>query len=112
MNGWTWSRLAARALMDATPLTAGPEWSGWAHQLRDALDRLSASEAGLFELAAGGTAVGTGRNAPPGFGRVIAEKLAELTGHPFVTTPNKFAAQGRSTRWSPRLRQCAGSRSR
>src|SRR5271163_3786626 len=81
-------------LMDATPLTVGQEWSGWAHQLRDALDRLSASEAGLFELAVGGTAVGTGLNAPPGFGREIAEKIAELTGYPFVTAPNKFAAQG------------------
>jgi fumarate hydratase, class II len=81
-------------LMDATPLTVGQEWSGWAHQLRDALDRLSASEAGLFELAVGGTAVGTGLNAPPGFGREIAEKIAELTGYSFVTAPNKFAAQG------------------
>src|SRR4029077_5955769 len=47
-----------------------------------------------FELAAGGTAVGTGLNAPPHFGREIAEKIAELTGYPFVTAPNKFAAQG------------------
>ena len=81
-------------LMDAVPLTVGQEWSGWGHQLRDALDRLSASEAGLFELAAGGTAVGTGLNAPPDFGREIAEKIADLTGYPFVTAPNKFAAQG------------------
>jgi fumarate hydratase, class II len=81
-------------LMDAVPLTVGQEWSGWAHQLRDALDCLSSSEAGLFRLAAGGTAVGTGLNAPPGFGREIADKIAELTGYPFVTAPNKFAAQG------------------
>ena len=81
-------------LMDAVPLTVGQEWSGWGHQLRDALDRLSASETGLFELAAGGTAVGTGVNAPPYFGREIAEKIADLTGFPFVTAPNKFAAQG------------------
>jgi fumarate hydratase class II len=81
-------------LMDAVPLTVGQEWSGWGHQLRDALDRLSASEAGLFELAAGGTAVGTGLNAPPDFGREIAVKIADLTGYPFVTAPNKFAAQG------------------
>ena len=81
-------------LMDAVPLTVGQEWSGWGHQLRNALDRLSASEAGLFELAAGGTAVGTGLNAPPDFGREIAEKIADLTGYPFVTAPNKFAAQG------------------
>ena len=81
-------------LMDATPLTVGQEWSGWAQQIRDVLARIRAAEAGLFELAAGGTAVGTGLNAPPGFGREIAAKIAELTGRPFVTAPNKFAAQG------------------
>ena len=81
-------------LMDAVPLTVGQEWSGWAHQIRDALARLRAAETGLYELAAGGTAVGTGLNAPPGFGRDIAAKIAELTGYPFVTAPNKFAAQG------------------
>jgi fumarate hydratase class II len=81
-------------LMDATPLTVGQEWSGWAHQIRDALARIRLSEPGLLELAAGGTAVGTGLNAPPGFGRDIAAKIAELTGHRFVTAPNKFAAQG------------------
>jgi fumarate hydratase class II len=80
-------------LMDATPLTVGQEWSGWAAQIRAALARIRAAEAGLFELAAGGTAVGTGLNAPPGFGRAIARQIAELTGHPFVTAPNKFAAQ-------------------
>ncbi len=81
-------------LMDAVPLTVGQEWSGWAHQIRDAAARIRQSEAGLFELAAGGTAVGTGLNAPPDFGRAVAEKIAELTGYPFVTAPNKFAAQG------------------
>jgi fumarate hydratase class II len=81
-------------LMDAVPLTVGQEWSGWAHQIRDALARIRSSEAGLFELAAGGTAVGTGLNAPPDFSREIAAKIAELTGYPFVTAPNKFAAQG------------------
>jgi fumarate hydratase class II len=81
-------------LQDAVPLTVGQEWSGYAQQLRDALARIRASEAGLFELAAGGTAVGTGLNAPAGFSREIAAKIAELTGHPFVTAPNKFAAQG------------------
>jgi fumarate hydratase class II len=81
-------------LMDATPLTVGQEWSGWAHQIRDALSRIAASQAGLFELAAGGTAVGTGLNAPPGFGAAIAEQIAKLTGQPFITAPNKFAAQG------------------
>src|SRR5438132_5350545 len=63
-------------LQDAVPLTVGQEWSGYAHQLRDALARLRASEAGLFELAAGGTAVGTGLNAPPNFSREIAAEIA------------------------------------
>jgi fumarate hydratase, class II len=81
-------------LQDAVPLTVGQEWSGYARQLRDALARSRASEAGLFELAAGGTAVGTGLNAPVNFSREIAAKIAELTGYPFVTAPNKFAVQG------------------
>jgi fumarate hydratase, class II len=81
-------------LEDAVPLTVGQEWSGWAHQIRAALGRIGAAKAGLFELAAGGTAVGTGLNAPPNFGGEIAAKIAELTGYPFVTAPNKFAAQG------------------
>jgi fumarate hydratase class II len=81
-------------LMDAVPLTVGQEWSGWAHQIRGALGRIRASEPGLFELAAGGTAVGTGLNAPPDFSREMAAKIAELTGYPFVTAPNKFAALG------------------
>src|ERR1700730_6460664 len=81
-------------LQDAVPLTVGQEWSGWAHQIGDALARIRESEEDLFELAAGGTAVGTGLNAPANFSREIASKIAELTGRPFVTAPNKFAAQG------------------
>jgi fumarate hydratase, class II len=81
-------------LQDAVPLTVGQEWSGWAQQIRDALARIRAAEPGLYELAAGGTAVGTGLNAPAHFSREIAAKIAELTGRPFVTAPNKFAAQG------------------
>src|SRR5712675_1553659 len=81
-------------LMDAVPLTVGQEWSGWAHQIRDALARIRACERGLFELAAGATAVGTGLNAPPNFSRDMAAKIAELTGYKFVTSPNKFAALG------------------
>ncbi|HJW75953.1 MAG TPA: class II fumarate hydratase [Thermoleophilia bacterium] len=80
-------------LQDATPLTVGQEWSGYAVQLRDALGRVRAATAGLYPLAAGGTAVGTGINAPPRFGEAVAARLAELTGRPFVTAPNKFAAQ-------------------
>jgi fumarate hydratase, class II len=81
-------------LEDAVPLTVGNEWSGWAAQLRDALANVRASQPGLHRLAAGGTAVGTGLNAPPGFGDEIAAKIAELTKLPFETAPNKFAAQG------------------
>ena len=81
-------------LQDATPLTVGQEWSGWAVQLRDACTRLNRALDGVHELAAGGTAVGTGLNAPAGFGEQIAAELAELTGLPLRTAPNKFAAQG------------------
>ena len=81
-------------LQDAVPLTVGQEWSGYARQLRDALARVRQSRSGLYELAAGGTAVGTGLNAPPHFGEQIAAVIAKLTDRPFVTAPNKFAAQG------------------
>jgi fumarate hydratase class II len=81
-------------LQDAVPLTVGQEWSGYAHQLAQAAGRLTASAEGLYELAAGGTAVGTGLNAPSGFAEQIAAKIAELTGQPFRTADNKFAAQG------------------
>jgi fumarate hydratase class II len=81
-------------LQDAVPLTVGQEWSGWAVQLRDAAGRLRRALDGCHELAAGGTAVGTGINAPDGFGEAIAAELAELTGLPLRTAPNKFAAQG------------------
>jgi fumarate hydratase class II len=81
-------------LEDAVPLTVGDEWSGWAAQLRDATDAVRRSTSGLYRLAAGGTAVGTGLNAPPGFAAEIAAKIAELTALPFVSAPNKFAAQG------------------
>jgi len=81
-------------LQDAVPITVGQEWSGYAAQLADAIDRVKSSKSGLYQLAAGGTAVGTGLNAPEMFGEKIAYKLAELTGKPFVTAPNKFAAQG------------------
>ncbi|MGX9983825.1 class II fumarate hydratase [Methylobacterium fujisawaense] len=81
-------------LQDATPLTVGQEWSGYVEQMRDALAAVAASRAGLYKLAAGGTAVGTGLNAPEGFSAEIAGQIAALTGKPFVTAPNKFAAQG------------------
>jgi len=81
-------------LEDATPLTVGQEWSGYVTQLKDALDRVKQSMNGLSQLAAGGTAVGTGLNTLPDFGPKIAAEIARLTGHPFVSAPNKFAAQG------------------
>jgi fumarate hydratase class II len=83
-------------LQDAVPLTVGQEWSGYAAQLRDAIALIRFSLAGLYQLAAGGTAVGTGLNAPAGFASAIAEEIAALTGFPFVTAPNKFAAQASS----------------
>jgi fumarate hydratase class II len=97
-------------LEDAVPLTVGQEWSGYAHQLRDAMRDIADSRRGLYELAAGGTAVGTGITAPPGFSMKIAERIAALTGKPFVTAPNKFAAQGSldaMTRTSAALRGLA-----
>jgi fumarate hydratase, class II len=81
-------------LEDAVPLTVGEEWSGYARHLAQAIDRLLASAGGLYELAVGGTAVGTGLNAPPGFGEQVAAEIAAATGYPFVTAENKFAAQG------------------
>jgi fumarate hydratase, class II len=79
-------------LEDAVPLTVGQEWSGYARQLTQALSGLERSCADLYELAAGGTAVGTGLNAPPGFAADVATRIAASTRYPFVTAPNKFAA--------------------
>jgi fumarate hydratase class II len=81
-------------LEDATPLTVGQEWSGYVTQLTDALARIQDSMQGLSQLAAGGTAVGTGLNTLPDFGPKIAAEISRLTGHSFVSAPNKFAAQG------------------
>ncbi|WP_034385710.1 class II fumarate hydratase [Herbidospora cretacea] len=80
-------------LEDATPLTVGQEWSGYAAQLDDAAEHLAATAQGLYRLAVGGTAVGTGLNAPPGFGGEVAAEIAELTGQPFTGAANTFAAQ-------------------
>ena len=81
-------------LEDAVPLTVGQEWSGYAAQLRACIAEIEHSRQGLLELAVGGTAVGTGLNAPKGFSVKVAAKVAELTGKPFITAPNKFMAQG------------------
>ncbi|MBB3860343.1 fumarate hydratase class II [Novosphingobium hassiacum] len=79
-------------LQDATPLTLGQEFSGYAQQLSDATERLRQAKVHLLRLAQGGTAVGTGLNAPPGFGEDIAAEIAALTGRAYVTAPNKFEA--------------------
>jgi fumarate hydratase class II len=81
-------------LQDAVPLSVGQEWSGYAAQLSDAVQRIVATLPGLYQLAVGGTAVGTGLNAPEGFGAQVAQEIAQLTGHPFRIAPNSFAAQG------------------
>ncbi|HTQ35124.1 MAG TPA: class II fumarate hydratase [Stellaceae bacterium] len=81
-------------MQDATPLTLGQEWSGYAGMLSDDLERLDGALDGVYQLALGGTAVGTGINAPAGFAEAAAGEIARLTGLPFVTAPNKFAAQG------------------
>lgn len=79
-------------LQDATPVTLGQVISGWVAQLDQALDAIRASLPGVYALAIGGTAVGTGLNADPRFGEVVARKIFEETGQPFVSAPNKFAA--------------------
>ncbi|MFD8331277.1 class II fumarate hydratase [Streptomyces solisilvae] len=81
-------------LEDAVPLTVGQQWSGYAHQLAQGAGRVARCAEGLHELAAGGTAVGTGLNAPPEYGERIAAEIAAATGYPFTTADNKFAAQG------------------
>lgn len=77
-------------LMDATPLTLGQEFSGYASQVEHGIKAVQHSLAHLKELALGGTAVGTGLNAPKNYDKKVAKKIAELTGHPFVTAKNKF----------------------
>src|SRR5208282_95535 len=81
-------------MQDATPMTLGQEWSGYVGMLSDNLARIEDSLKGVYELALGGTAVGTGINAAPGFGEAAAAEIAKLTGLPFVSAPNKFTVQG------------------
>jgi fumarate hydratase, class II len=81
-------------MQDATPLTLGQEWSGYAGMLADDLERLETALKGVYRLALGGTAVGTGINSAPGFAEASAAEIARLTGLPFVTAPNKFTVQG------------------
>jgi fumarate hydratase class II len=81
-------------MQDATPLTLGQEWSGYAGVLADDIERLETALSGVYRLALGGTAVGTGINSAPGFAEASAAEIARLTGLPFVTAPNKFTVQG------------------
>ena len=78
--------------MDATPLTLAQEFSGYEHQIKMAIKRVKAALPHIYELAQGGTAVGTGLNTPNGWGEMVAENIAKITGLPFVTAPNKFEA--------------------
>ena len=77
---------------DATPLTLGQEFSGYAQMIRNGIERIKLAMPGIYELAQGGTAVGTGLNTRPGWGEEGAANMAEITGLPFVTAPNKFEA--------------------
>src|SRR6185312_9354767 len=81
-------------MQDATPLTLGQEWSGYVGMLADDLERIEDALKGVYRLALGGTAVGTGINAAPGFAEAAAAEIARLTGLPFVSAPNKFTVQG------------------
>ena len=99
-------------LMDATPLTLGQEFSGYAQQLANGVDRVEGTLPRLYELALGGTAVGTGLNAHPEFGERIATEIETLTGLPFVTAPNKFeslAAHDAQVELSGQLKTVAAS---
>jgi fumarate hydratase class II len=81
-------------MQDATPLTLGQEWSGYTGVLADDLERIDGALQGVYRLALGGTAVGTGINSAPGFGEAAAAEIATLTALPFVSAANKFAVQG------------------
>jgi fumarate hydratase class II len=86
------TKIGRTHLMDAVPLTLGQEFSGYVAQLTADLERIELTLPGLYELAAGGSAVGTGLNTHPEFAGRVADAIADMTGLPFVTAPNKFAA--------------------
>ena len=81
-------------MQDATPITLGQEWSGYEGMLSDNIERMEDALKGVYRLALGGTAVGTGINAAPGFAEAAAAEIVKLTGLPFVSAPNKFTVQG------------------
>jgi fumarate hydratase, class II len=86
-------------LQDAVPLTVGQEWSGYATHLEDAIEVIKMSMKGLYKLAIGGTAVGTGLNAPNNFGQKIASEISRLTGYPFVTALANLPLKHHLMRW-------------
>lgn len=99
-------------MQDATPLTLGQEWSGYAVMLEENLERIDDALKYVYHLALGGTAVGTGINAAPGFAEAACAEIARATGKPFISAPNKFAAQGAHdalVQLSGTLRTLAGS---
>ena len=89
---WKVVKIGRTHLMDATPLTLGQEFSGYATQLKKSIEHVEDSLKHLTELALGGTAVGTGLNTPSGYAKTVAAHIAHLTGHPFVSAENKFEA--------------------
>jgi fumarate hydratase, class II len=94
-NEWqTIVKIGRTHMQDATPLTLGEEWSGYVGMLDDNLQRVEDALKGVYRLALGGTAVGSGINAAPGFGEAAASEIAKLTDLPFVSAPNKFTVQG------------------
>jgi fumarate hydratase, class II len=98
--------------MDATPLTLGQEFSGYVQQLDNGIRALNHALTAVAELALGGTAVGTGLNTPKGYDVLVAKKIAEFTGYPFITAPNKFealAAHDAMVELSGALKRCAVS---
>lgn len=111
----TWNdivKIGRTHMQDATPLTLGQEWSGYVGMLDDGLERIQDALKGVYHLALGGTAVGTGINAAPGFDVAVANEIAKLTGLPFITAPNKFTVQGAHdalVHLSGSLRTLAGS---
>lgn len=89
---WKIVKIGRTHLQDATPITLGQEFSGYVAQLDHSMKHIESSLTHLYELALGGTAVGTGLNAPKGYAVATAKEIANLTGHPFITAPNKFEA--------------------
>jgi len=105
-------KLGRTHLQDATPLSLGQEFSGYATQVKNGINRVKQAQSSCYALAMGGTAVGTGLNTVAGFGEQVAKEIADLTGLPFVTAPNKFealAAQDSIVEMSGALKVLAGS---